>query len=122
MNKSKYKHLYKKYENLSNPILIREAITKELECIEINRNNNLIKNYPKFKFELIRKRRNLEQLISDIENKNKITKEIFGDTICMMDLNLCNLKILRDEMFEIDEQIHRLDIKYNWTKFIMTTC
>jgi len=122
VNKNKYKQLYKKYENLSNPILIREAITKELECIEISRHNNFIKNYPKFKSELIRKRRNIEQLISDIENRNKITKELFGDNICIMDLNLGNLKILRDEMFKINEQIHKFDMKYNWTKFMMTTC
>ena len=121
MNKGRCKQLYKKYENLSNPILIREAIDKELKDIETNRNNSLIENYPKFKSELIGKRINLESLIADIEYRDKVRKELFGDYICMMDLNLGNLKILRDELYKINEQIRWLDMDYNWVKFMMTT-
>jgi hypothetical protein len=121
VNKGRCKQLYKKYENLSNPILIREAIDKELKDIETNRNNSLIENYPKFKSELIGKRINLESLIADIEYRDKVRKELFGDYICMMDLNLGNLKILRDELYKINEQIRWLDMDYNWVKFMMTT-
>ena len=110
--RDKYKSLYKKYSNLSNPELIRNAIEQELNSSFYNKQRRIIASYYANKRKLVKALSEIVKMI-DIELEIRNFNKDFGWTS-----NNGKLYILQEESHRLSDLIIKLDMEYGWAKYL----